>query len=226
MIGAKPLVIDPTLAYSTYLGGSDADTGGGLAVDASGHAYVTGLTISSDFPTTPGAFQTTLKGQENVFVSKLNAAGSALLYSTYLGGSGGARGQGIAVDSSGNAYVTGGAGVDFPTTPGAFQTTFKVDGGVGVFVSKLNATGSALLYSTYVAGTGGDFGYGIAVDASRNVYVTGTTDSSNFPTTKGAYQTTFAGGGADAFVSKLNATGSALLYSTYLGAVAAMVVLE
>ena len=216
---SKPLVIDPTLAYSTYLGGSGIDFGQNIAVDASGNAYVTGLTLSSDFPITTGAFQTTLRGGEDAFVSKLNANGSALLYSTYLGGSGTDFGQSIALDALGNAYVTGGTGsTDFPTTTGAFQITLP--GVVDAFVSKLNADGSALLYSTYLGGSGTlchDFGQGIALDGSGNAYVTGAAGSSDFPTTAGTLQTTSGGGCGDAFVSKLNVAGSALLYSTYLG---------
>jgi hypothetical protein len=135
-------------------------------------------------------------------VSKLNAAGSALVYSTYLGGSGGAEALGIAFDASGSAYVTGTTGSsDFPTTPGAFQTI--LGGTQGAFVSKLNAVGSALLYSTYLGGRNIDWGLGLAVDASGNAYVTGQTYSSNFPTTPGTFQTTYAGGG-DAFVTKLS----------------------
>ena len=205
------------LVYSTYLGGSDDDTGTGIALDAAGSAYVTGNTVSSDFPTTPGAFQTTYGGNGDAFVSKLNAAGSALLYSTYLGGSNFDQGLAIVPDSLGNACVTGWTGsADFPTTPGAFQTTLGYE---DAFVTKLNTTGSALVYSTYLGGDDEYYqnaGAGIAVDRSGNAYVTGWTNSSNFPTTPGAFQTTLAGS-ANAFVSNLNATGSALLYSTYLG---------
>jgi len=210
--------VGSALIYSTYLGGSNLDFGSGIAVDASGSAYVTGATYSSNFPTTPGAFQTTHRGHEDAFVSKLNAAGSALLYSTYLGGGGGASGIGIAVDTSGNAYLTGAAGAGFPTTPGAFQTTFG--GGTScsgspcsdAFVGKLNATGSALLYSTYLGGSGSDYGNAIAIDASHNAYVTGNAGctisgdmcaGANFPTTPGAFQTTFGGGNSDAFVAKM-----------------------
>ena len=217
----RPLVIDPVLAYSTYLGGSGGDGGSGIAVDASGNAYVTGNTFSSDFPTTAGAFQTSFGGgYGNAFVTKLNAAGSALIYSTYLGGSGLDGGSNIVVDASGNVYVAGGtSSSDFPTTPGGFQTTCidcQPGGREDAFVTKLNAAGSALVYSTYlgedVFGPGG-----IAVDASGNAYMTGSTSSSNFPTTPGAFQTTFGGVGEDAFVTKLNAAGSALVYSTFLG---------
>jgi hypothetical protein len=215
-----PLVIDPGLVYSTYLGGSKFfDEGLGIAVDTFGNAYVTGATESPDFPTTLGAFQTTLKGAGAAFITKLNPTGSALVYSTYLGGSIAARfsnfdlGNGIAVDTSGNAYVTGVAQTtDFPTTPGAFQTTFK--GTMAAFVTKLNPTGSALVYSTYLSG-GFDQGRGIAVDTSGNAYVTGLTLSPDFPTTPGAFQTSHKGG-FDAFVTKLNPVGSALVYSTYL----------
>ena len=204
-----------TLIYSTYLGGSDDDEGYGIAVDSSGNAYITGVTLSSDFPTTAGALQSTLAGNTNAFVTKLNSNGSALLYSTYLGGSEVEDGLGIAVDSSNNSYVTGATySNDFPTTAGALQTTFG--GNRDAFVSKLNSNGSALLYSTYLGGSNEDEGEDIAVDSSGNAYVSGLTYSSNFPTTRGALQSTL-GGNSDAFISKLNNSGSALIYSTYLG---------
>ena len=204
------------MVYSTSLGGN-GDNGMGIAVDTSGNAYVTGLAGSSDFPTTPGALQTTLSGYYEALVTKLNAHGSALVYSTFLGEN--AEGYGIAIDTSGNAYVTGETfSSDFPTTSGSFQTAFG--GFYDAFVSKLNPVGSALVYSTFLGGSGYDGGSGIAVDALGNAYITGTTSSSNLPTTPGAFQTIYAGGWGsfgDAFVSKLNATGSALVYSTYLG---------
>jgi len=213
---AKLNAAGSALSYSTYLGGSGFDQGNGIAVDSAGSAYVTGDTDSTDFPTTPGAFQTTNGGFEGAFVTKLNAAGSALSYSTYLGGSSVDGGRGIAVDSAGSAYVTGLTGsTDFPTAPGAFQTTY--DGNEDVFVAKLNATGSALSYSTYLGGSGNDGGSEIAVDSAGNAYVTGLTDSTDFPTAAGAFQTTNGGSDFDAFVVKLNAAGSALSYSTYLG---------
>jgi hypothetical protein len=202
------------LIYSTYLGGSSMDLGNAIAVDAAGNAYVTGHTSSSNFPTTPGAFQTHLSGA-NAFVTKLNAAGAAPVYSTYLGGSGFDEGRGIAVNAAGNAYLTGNTGSsNFPTTPGAFQT---VPG--GVFVTKLNAGGTALVYSTYLGGSGHDGANGIAVDGAGNAYVTGSTGSSNFPTTPGAFQTHLNGPTFNAFVTKLNAGGTALVYSTYLGGI-------
>ena len=240
----KPLVIDPVLVYSTYLGGSGGDLGTAIAVDGSGDSYVTGETLSTNFPVTSGAYKTVNHGSAAyaAFVTKFNPTGSALLYSTYLGdGAGaapgtnhiatGASGLGIAVDSAGDAYVTGSAGSYFPTTTGAFQTknnaaaynmgTYTVTTG-NAFVTKLNPTGSALVYSTYLGGSAsyviGDFANAIAVDSSGDAYVTGLAVSTNFPVTLGAFQTanhtTFDNTG---FVTELNATGSALLYSTYLG---------
>jgi len=226
----KPLIIDPVLAYSTYLGGSADDQGLAIAVDAQGNAYVTGDTGSADFlqgdpfPTTSGAFRTTPAG---IFVTKLNADGSALLYSSYLGAAGSDFVSGIAVDAAGNAYVTGFTDsgnafrldAPFPTTPNAFQ---EIPGGSGdAFVTKLNATGSALIYSTFLGGDGFDDGFAIAVDPNCSIncsaYVTGQTFSPNFPTTPtNAFRTALLGADA-AFVTKLNATGSALVYSTYLG---------
>ena len=140
-----------------------------------------------------------------------------LVYSTYLGGANLDGTGAIAVDRDGNAYVTGSTRGNFPTTPGAFQTTFATGFGFDddAVVTKLNATGTALVYSTYLGG-GGSAGTGIAVDGDGNAYVTGAAGT-NFPTTPGAFQTTFGGGNADAFVTKLNATGTALVYSTYLG---------
>jgi hypothetical protein len=203
------------LVYSTYIGGSNNDVGYGIAVDGNGNAYVTGYTESTDYDVTSGAFQTTRGGYRDVFVTKLNETGTALVYSTYIGGSGGDEGYGIAVDGSGNAYVTGYTwSTDYDVTPGAFQT--KNGGGRDVFVTKLNATGTALVYSTYIGGSNNDEGYGIAVDGSGNAYVTGWTLSTDYDVTPGAFQTK-NGGGRDVFVTKLNATGTALVYSTYIG---------
>jgi Beta-propeller repeat len=204
-----PLLIDPGLAYSTYLGGSSIDTGVGIAVDSAAAAYVTGETASTDFPTTAGASDTSYNGGEDAFVTKLNPAGSSLAYSTYLGGSSDEFVRGIAVDSAGAAYVTGEtASTDFPTTAGAFDTSFN---GFDAFVTKLNPAGSSLTYSTYLGGSS----VGIAVDSARAAYVTGFTGP-GFPTTAGAFDTTYNGSG-DAFVTKLNPAGSNLTYSTYLG---------
>src|SRR3989441_149346 len=213
----KPLVIDPTLAYSTYLGGTGFDEGFGIAVDSLGQAYVTGVSASLDFPMTAGAFQPRFAGGSlDAFVTKLNPTGVALAYSTYLGGTGDEEGFGIAVDATGNAYVTGltNSNLDFPTTAGAFQPSSP--GGISdAFVTKLNAAGAALVYSTYLGGTGDEDGFGIAVDAAGHAYVAGITFSPDFPTTARAFQPSSPGG--DAFVTKLNPSGAALVYSTYLG---------
>jgi hypothetical protein len=210
---SKPLIIDPVLLYSTFLGNGEVRS---VAVDSVNNVYVTGTTGSSDFPTTSGAFQTTAPGGGgDAFVTKLNAVGS-LVYSTYLGGSGAEDAAGIALDANGSAYLTGlTCSSDFPTTPGAFQTTLK-DANCDAYATKLNSTGSTLLYSTYLGGTGSDRGRAITVDDSGDAYVTGVTAASNFPVTPGAFQTTW-GGGFDAFVTKLDPAGSALIYSTYLG---------
>jgi Ca2+-binding RTX toxin-like protein len=207
-----PLVIDPTLVYSTYLGGSGVDYGWGIAVDGTGAAYVAGSTSSTNFPT-QAPFQGSDAGSFDAFITKLNAAGSALVYSTYLGGSSSDSAQGIAVDGTGAAYVAGStSSTNFPT-----QAPFQGSGAGGsdAFVTKLNAAGSALVYSTYLGGSSSDRAQGIAVDGTGAAYVAGYTSSANFPT-----QAPFQGsgaGGSDAFVTKLNAAGSALVYSTYLG---------
>jgi hypothetical protein len=203
------------LLYSTYLGGGGDDIGEGIAMDAFGNAYVAGYTFSSDFPTTAGAFQTTNHGSSDALVTQLDRTGTGLLYSTYLGGDGQDGAHGIAVDTAGNACVTGDTqSGNFPTTAGAFQTTNN--GSHDAFVTQLNPVGTGLLYSTYLGGNGDDAGYGIAVGAAGNAYVTGYTESSDFPATAGAFQTT-THGETDVFVTELNPTGSGLLYSTYLG---------
>jgi len=193
-----------TLVYSTYIGGSGIDLGFGIAVDGSGSAYVTGTTSSSDYDVTAGAFQTSNGGSSDVFVTKLNATGTALVYSTYIGGSSTDEGYGIAVDGSGSVYVTGSTeSSDYDVTAGAFQTTYG-GGDYDVFVTKLDATGTALVYSTYIGGSSEDYGcYGIAVDGSGSAYVTGTTSSSDYDVTAGAFQTTHGGGFYDVFVTKL-----------------------
>ncbi|HEV2383357.1 MAG TPA: SBBP repeat-containing protein [Terriglobia bacterium] len=217
----KPLVIDPTLGYSTYLGGSGQDEATAIAVDSLGDAYVTGQTLSVNFPSTAGALQPTNKGLANVFITELDPSGSALVYSTYLGGIGSDAGESIALDAAGDAYVTGQtSSADFPITPGAFQS--KCAGTCSTadpdaFVTELNAAGSALIYSTYLGGTGFDQGNGITLDPSGDAFVVGWTGSKNFPTTPGSAKTKFGGGRYDAFVVELNPSGSALSYSTYLG---------
>jgi hypothetical protein len=233
--------LDPTgsaLVYSTYLGGSVdksdnafyTDGGQSIAVDSGGNAYVAGNTASSDFPTTPGAFQRVNQIADNkstTFVTKLNATGTDLLYSTYFGGSVEDASRGIAVDKGGNACIVGQTiSNDLPTTPDAFQKNFPQFGGHDtVFITKLNATGTGLIYCTYLGGTyqGGpifsqDNAYGIAVDTSGNAYVTGTTSSSAFPTTLGALRRVQKSQGyPNVFVTEINAAGTALIYSTLLG---------
>ena len=222
----KLLVIDPSLAYSTFVGGSGQDAAAnpdqnmGVAVDSTGAAYITGMTESTDFPVTPGAFETTHNattlGDDDVFVTKLNRAGSALVYSTYFGGSSDDFVQALAVDGTGAAYVTGNTdSSDFPTTPGAFDTTSTHPIG---FVTKLSPTGSTLDYSTLLGGSSGfDQPFAIAVDSTGAAYLTGRTGSADFPTTPGAFDRSYPGGQESAFISKLNAAGSALVYSTFLG---------
>jgi photosystem II stability/assembly factor-like uncharacterized protein len=176
---SKPLVIDPVLAYSTYLGGSDNDSGSSIAVDASGNAYVTGLTLSSDFPVVPSA-QPITRLNDDAFVTKLNPDGSAFVYSTYIGGTSSDSGNDIAVDSSGNAYVAGYTySADFPLL-NAVQSTQK--GTIDAFVAKLNPTGTALLYSTYLGGYSHDTAFDLIVDNAGSAHLTGYTSSKDFPT--------------------------------------------
>jgi len=213
------------LVYSTYLGGNGSDGGMGIAVDSSGDAYVTGSTSSTDFPTTAGAFQTTRRGTESVFVAQLDASGAGLGYSTYLGGSSVDAGNAIAVSSLGNAYVTGLTySSDFPVTAGALQTTYG-GGAYGgnapagdAFVAELNANATSLVYSTFLGGSNYDQGNGIAVDGAGNAYVTGVTESGNFPVSPGYLPSGATYNAGYVFVSKLNASGgTALGYSIFLG---------
>ena len=206
------LTASGALAYSTYLGGSGQDGGGGIAVDSSGNVYVTGFTSSSNFPTASALQGSYAGGPEDAFVMKLDIDGN-LKYSTFLGGGGNDEGFGIAADSSGNAYVTGEtSSTNFPTA-GALQAS-NAGGFSDAFVTKLTASG-ALAYSTYLGGAGVDEGLGIAVDSSGIAYVTGETSSADFPTAS-PFQGSNAGGTSDAFMTKLTASGT-LTYSTYLG---------
>ncbi len=216
---AYPLVIDPVLAFSTYLGGSEYDDGYALATDRAGNAYVTGRTRSLNFPTkTP--LDGTLAGDGttyDAFVAKYSAQGT-LVYATYLGGTGNENlwdQVGIALDSAGNAYITGTTqSLDFPIRNAKQPTCGSPTPCQDAFVTKLNAQGNALVYSTYLGGTGSDTGTDIAVDGAGNAYVAGITGSPNFPLGNAA-DTTQAGD--EGFVTKYNAQGSAYVFSTYLG---------
>jgi subtilisin-like proprotein convertase family protein len=200
------------LVYSTYLGGSAIDSGTGIALDTAGNAYVAGVSLSTDFPSV-APFQPAPGGEADAFVAKLNPAGSALVYSTWLGGSENDGATAIAVDATGRAIVTGGtASTDFPTR-NALQAQSR--GGFDAFVTKLDAAGSALVYSSYLGGGGDDGAHRVELDSAGNVYLTGETSSTNFPTSSPIQPAN--GGLVDAFVAKVDAAGSRLVYSTYLG---------
>lgn len=204
------------LLYCTYLGGDGDDDAWALAVDAAGAAYVTGATASADFPVTARALQSWLPGQASAFVAKLDASGGRLVYSTYLGGDRQDKGLGIAVDSSGSAVVAGRTtSSNFPVTAAALQKTNL--GRDDIFVAKLDPAGNTLRYSTLIGGSGDDWANAVALDSSGAAYLTGFTQSPDFPVTAGAPQSTFYGGTGDGFAAKLNPAGSALVYSTFLG---------
>ncbi len=203
------------LIYAKYIGGADGDRAGAIALDAGGNVYVSGSTRSRNFPTTPGALDTSYNRTGDVFVTKLNADGSALAYSTYLGGAGSDGANDIAVDPSGAAYLIGGtSSMNFPVTAGAFDVSFGGSPG-DAFAAKLSSDGSALIYGSYLGGSENEDGMGIAIDGDGNAYLTGDTQSADFPT-ENAFDPTYHGD-TDAFVAKLNADASELLYSTYLG---------
>jgi hypothetical protein len=207
--------VSPTgsIVYATFLGGKGRDDGRRIAIDRSGAAYIVGSTNSPDFPTTAKAFQPRYGGDTDAFVVKLSPSG-ALLYSTYLGGSLPENGFGVAVSSSGNAYVTGNSrSANFPIVK-PLQNSLRGDS--DAFIAKLNTTGSSLLFSTYLGGSDYEYGYGIALDTSNRIFLTGTTMSSDFPISRGAFQTAY-GGKWDGFVTKLAAPGNGILYSSYLG---------
>ena len=211
------LVIDPTIVFSTYLGGAGDDSGSSITRDASGNIYVTGSTTSTNFPTQGAAYPTN-KGLTDMFVTKINPTATNIIYSTYVGGSGIDRASGIAVDADGNAYVVGRVGdtsTDFPTTAGSLATTYR-GGDFDAVVFKLNPAGNGLVYSTFLGAEDNDSAEGIALDSSRNAYVVGGTRSNGFPLTGTAFQS-FRAGDTDAYFTKLNAAGSAVMYSTLLG---------
>lgn len=208
------------LVYSTYLGGAKTDNAVGVSTDAAGDALITGTTLSTDFPLanplpSQGACQSCGAGLVNSFVTKISPDGSRLVYSTYLGGSQGSAAAAIASDSLSDAFVTGTTtSTDFPVV-GPISSVLM--GPSDAFVTEINSSGSQLIYSTYLGGTGEDGGSAIAVDASGNAYVTGTTNSTDFPTVspfQAACRSCSVGNSP--FVTKINAAGSALVYSTYL----------
>lgn len=213
-----PVVIDPFLQYASFVGGTGGDVGYGLAVDANLDAYVAGSTNSTNFPTTGSPFQSASQGGGDAFVFKINSAGTQLLYSTYLGGSGSDAATAIAV-FAGDAFITGNTtSTNFPAkVQVANQNPFQLlyGGDTDAFVAQLGTDGSTLVYSSYLGGSGADYGQGIAVDSSGDAYVTGSTQSNNFPIAN-AYQPSNSGS-SDAFVAEVNVTGEALVYSTYLG---------
>ncbi len=205
-----------TLIYSTFFGGSGDDQGRGIALDAAGNAYLTGFTASPDFPTA-APFQPVSGGGYDAYVAVMNRNKSALLYSSYLGGTGDDRAFGLALDRRGHVYVVGTTGSsDFPTR-GPFQVRF-VGGATDAFVVKLRPAGAGLAYGSYLGGSGAEQGRGIAVDSAGQVYVTGTTDSPDFPTAHALEDALSAPPNADAFLAKFTPSGTGLVYSTYLGA--------
>ncbi len=211
------LVVDPGLVWSTFLGGSDLDEGRAVVVDGSGAVTTAGYVYSTNFPVTPGAFDQTYNGGNDAFVARLAPSGSTLLWATYLGGSAEDAAFALVLDPSGDTLVAGSTrSTNFPTTLGAYDTTHN--GGTDAFVARLNATGSALAWSTLLGGSGNEDypRLGLHLEPTGTVALSGGTDSANFPTTPGAHDTSYNGGG-DAFVSRLAADGSSLLFSTFLG---------
>lgn len=203
--------------YSTYVGGSGGATyGQSIAVDSSNRAYITGYTSASNFPRV-GSGTASNSGGNDVFVTEINAAGSAFIYSSCSGSAGDDRGYGIAIGPSGDIFLTGVAGSGFPIFPGAYQTSFDA-GTHDAFVTRFTiSSGGAisLTYSTYIGGSGDDQAYAVAVDSNNNAWIAGQTASTNFPTTAGAYERTSSGMN-DGFVAELDPSGGTLSYSTYL----------
>ncbi len=211
---SRPLVIDPVLGYSTFLGGSSNDQGFGVAVDSAGNAYVTGSTISSNFPISAAAAQPTRQGVTDAFVTKIDPSG-ALVYSTFLGGNGDDAGHAIAVDDTFNAYVAGTTSSTTFPVQGAFQSTLR--GGTDAFVTKLDPSGSTLVYSTYLGSNTDDAANGIALDAFGNAYVTGATASSGFPNNGAVTCLGTKSTGSDAFVLRLDVSGATVDYCRFIG---------
>ncbi|HKE01536.1 MAG TPA: SBBP repeat-containing protein, partial [Planctomycetota bacterium] len=224
---SRALVIDPGVTYATFLPGSASDAGLSIAVDdVTGEAYVTGWTVSTNFPATVGAFDQTANGNLDSYVLKLNPAGSGVVYATYLGGAALDQGVGIAIDGSGSAYVVGNTlSIDFPVTPGCFDNLWNFGTQFGdAYLTKLTPAGDDLDYSTFLGGNGEEIALRVAVDVLGQAHVVGWTRSPDFPTSPpavGTFDATYNGAGTstegDAFLTKFNSTGSALLYSTFLG---------
>lgn len=215
---SKPLIVDPTLTYSTFFGGSNDDPAYKIALDCARNIYIAGYTNSTDFPT-KNPLQPNKANGYDAFVTKLSPDGSTVIYSTYIGGSGGANNndllQSIAVDPDGNVYLTGNTySTDYPTV-NAYQSSNA--GGSDIFLTKIDPTGSTLVYSTYLGGGNFDFAFDVAVDANGSAYLTGFTLASDFPTTAGSYQPNFGGGAGDAYVTKFSPDGKTLVYSTFVG---------
>lgn len=236
---SRELVIDPVLDYSTYFGGSGDELSTSVAVDGSGNIYLSGSTTSPNLPVSTTPFQSTLKGAQNVYVLKINVGGTSIGYLTYLGGSGTDSPAGIAVDASGNAYLAGTtSSANFPTTPTNAYQAVPLAGSTGsshVFVTALSLAGSTLNYSSYLSGNGTDVASGVAIDASQNVFVTGTTTSTNSSSSNGgssndqfpasyppetlAYQQ-YSRAAIQFFVTKVNTAAfgiGSIPYSTYFG---------
>jgi uncharacterized repeat protein (TIGR01451 family) len=229
---SRELVIDPLLSYSSFLGGGRTDSAVATTLDSAGDQYVTGTTISADFPVSTTAFQKTCGTDGNcnlttgtnpydVFVSKLNPAGTQLMFSTYVGGEEDDESAGIAIDSSKNVYVSGHTtSCLFPTTAGSYKTSFPLcagGGSIASFVFKLNSTGTALTYSTFIGVTNNNQNNAIALDSAGDAYVVGLSTDSTYPTTSGAFQVSAPNPSDNkAVFTKLNAAGTALVYSTYL----------
>ncbi len=204
------------LIYSTFIGGTNiSDQAMSIVVDGTSAAYVTGRTYSSDYPTTSGAFDLSYSGNADIFVTKLNASGTSLIYSTFIGEISNEYVYSITEDGTGAAYITGMTMSPlYPTTSGAYDESYN--GGIDVFVTKLNTSGSSLVYSTFIGGTNSECGNTITVDGTGAAYITGNTYSSSFPTTNGVIDESY-NGNLDVFVTKLNVIGSALIYSTFIG---------
>jgi hypothetical protein len=212
-----------SMIYSTYISADSNEAGNSIAVDNYGNAYITGYTQSANYPTTAGAYDETYNGGSNFggdgFITKLDASGSTLVYSTFIGGTSNDYGNSIAIDANDDAYITGySKSINYPTTPGVYDDSLN---GTGAFtdliITKINATGTALIYSTFIGGKNDEVGNSIAVDTAGNAYVTGFTASADYPTTVAGYDNDFNGGFKDAFVVKMNAGATAMVYSTFLG---------